>query len=243
MKALILAAGRGSRMDALTSHTHKCLIHLLGRPLIEWQLDALRRAGIEETIAVTGYKHQKVAPYFSSHFHNADWASTNMAYTLLQADPILAKEEVIVCYSDLAYHPSIIKALLEGKELISLTFDRKWKKLWQTRFDNPLDDAESFRVQGKKLVEIGKNPCKAEEIKGQYMGLFKIHPQGWQIMKSLITPTISMTELFHNLIYIDVFIEAIPIEGKWCEIDTAKDKDLYEKKLTGLKKWSHDFRD
>ena len=242
MKALILAAGRGSRMGDLTSHTHKCLIPLLGRPLIEWQLDALRAAGIDKVIAVTGYKHERVAPYFYSHFHNADWASTNMAYSLLQADSILAQEEIVVCYSDIIYHFSIIKALQRGKEHISLTFDQKWKRFWEARFDKPLDDAESFKVQGKSLVEIGKNPCKADEIEGQYMGLIKITPQGWQIMKPFITPGISMTQLLQNLILAHVLIEAIPVKGRWCEIDTSKDKILYEKNLTSLKKWSHDFR-
>lgn len=229
-------------MNSLTEETHKCLVPLLNRPLIEWQLDALRKAGIDDIIAVTGYKQEKVAPYFSSHIYNSEWASSNMAYSLLQADRILSKNEVIVCYSDLAYHFSIIRTLQTGIAPISLTFDKNWQELWYERFKNPLDDAESFEVKDQTLVEIGRKFCKIDEIQGQYMGLMKIDPNGWKLMKPWVNRMISMTELLQTLLLNNVWIEAIPIEGKWCELDTEEDKRLYERKLTGTKKWSHDFR-
>ena len=58
MKAIILAAGRGSRMKSLTDEQPKCLIELRGKTLLEWQLGALREAGIAEIGIVTGYKRE-----------------------------------------------------------------------------------------------------------------------------------------------------------------------------------------
>ena len=55
MRAIILAAGRGSRMKTLTEKIPKCLVHLREKPLIEWQLAAIREAGITEIAVVTGY--------------------------------------------------------------------------------------------------------------------------------------------------------------------------------------------
>ena len=53
--AIILAAGRGSRMRELTDTKPKCLLELAGRPLLHWQLDALRDAGVERIVLVRGY--------------------------------------------------------------------------------------------------------------------------------------------------------------------------------------------
>ena len=57
MNAIILAAGRGSRMKNLTSDKPKCLVQLNGKTLIQWQLDALNQAGISNIAVVTGYRH------------------------------------------------------------------------------------------------------------------------------------------------------------------------------------------
>jgi NDP-sugar pyrophosphorylase family protein len=60
MLAVILAAGRGTRMGALTEHTPKPLLPLQGRPIIEHILIGLRAAGIDEAIVVTGYRGAQI---------------------------------------------------------------------------------------------------------------------------------------------------------------------------------------
>ena len=61
MKAIILAAGRGSRMKKLTNDKPKCLVKLHGKPLLEWQLESMRKSGISEIAIVTGYKHEMLS--------------------------------------------------------------------------------------------------------------------------------------------------------------------------------------
>jgi len=56
MKAIILAAGRGSRMKKLTSNQPKCLTNLNGKPILDWQLEAFKKSGITEVAIVTGYR-------------------------------------------------------------------------------------------------------------------------------------------------------------------------------------------
>ena len=56
MKTIILAAGRGSRMGNLTDEKPKCLLEVFGKPLIEHQIEALTKGGIEDIAIVTGYK-------------------------------------------------------------------------------------------------------------------------------------------------------------------------------------------
>ena len=56
MKAIILAAGRGSRMGAFTKDKHKCLLKVEGKRLIDWQIEALINCGLKDIGIVTGYR-------------------------------------------------------------------------------------------------------------------------------------------------------------------------------------------
>ncbi len=60
--AIILAAGRGERLRPLTDTTPKPLLPVRGRPLIEWHLEALARAGVREVVVNTAWLEQAFAP-------------------------------------------------------------------------------------------------------------------------------------------------------------------------------------
>ena len=70
MKAIILAAGRGSRMKKLTDERPKCLVKLRGKTLLDLQLDALKSAGISQIAIVTGYKRKLLANRGLQEFYN-----------------------------------------------------------------------------------------------------------------------------------------------------------------------------
>ena len=55
-KAIILSAGQGRRLLSLTENTPKCLLPVLGKPIIEWQIDALLSAGVNEITVLTGFQ-------------------------------------------------------------------------------------------------------------------------------------------------------------------------------------------
>ena len=85
MKAIILAAGRGSRLKGLTDDRPKCLVELGGVRLLDWQLAALKAAGIEDVVVVTGYRADLLQAEGVRTIHNPDWARTNMVRSLLCA--------------------------------------------------------------------------------------------------------------------------------------------------------------
>lgn len=60
MKAIILAAGRGARMRPLTDHTPKPLMAVRGKPLIEWHIEALARAGVREIVVNTAWLEEQI---------------------------------------------------------------------------------------------------------------------------------------------------------------------------------------
>ena len=84
-RAIILAAGRGSRMEGLTEATHKCLLEVDGKKLIERQIECFLSQDITKIGIVTGYRKEQLAGYGSHQFHNSHWSGTQMVHSLEQA--------------------------------------------------------------------------------------------------------------------------------------------------------------
>ena len=238
MKAIILAAGRGSRMKNLTEERPKCLVELHGRPLLEWQLAALRGAGIEQIAIVTGYKRELLSNRGLVEFHNPRWAETNMVASLACAQEWLRSEPCIVSYSDIFYEASAPHLLMETIAELAVTYDPNWRVLWESRFEDPLSDAETFKMDGQRvLLEIGQKPTQIEDVQGQYMGLLRFTPAAWGKVESLLTTPdarlrdkLDMTGMLQCLIAgHGAKILALPYSECWGEVDSAEDLAVYEK--------------
>jgi len=237
MKAIILAAGRGSRMKNLTEERPKCLVELRGKALLDWQLDALRAAGISEISVVTGYKRELLSQRGLVEFHNERWAETNMVASLACAESWLRAEPCIVSYSDIFYEASAIQSLMTCTSSLALTYDPNWLELWSKRFDSPLLDAETFSLNPDRTVaEIGNRPTSVDEIQGQYMGLLRFAPDGWAEVQRVLDgfsqlecDKIHMTGTLQLVINASrIGIAAIPYLGNWGEIDSAEDLSKFE---------------
>jgi choline kinase len=238
MKAIILAAGRGSRMNDLTEDRPKCLVELRGKTLLDWQLEALRIAGIKEIAIVTGYKRELLTDWGLVEFHNRRWAETNMVSSLAAAKEWLETDSCIVSYSDIFYNPDIIELLMTSRASLSIAYDPNWLKLWTQRFGDPLLDAETFRLTSENnLAEIGNKPKFVEEVEGQYMGLLRFNQDGWdeivRIRSGLTSEQsdkIHMTGTLQTVINAGrIAIEAIPYIGEWGEVDSKEDLAYYNR--------------
>ena len=60
MRVIIIAAGKGSRLNPLTDDKPKCMLELNGKSLLQYQIDALRGAGIDRIAVIRGYKKEKI---------------------------------------------------------------------------------------------------------------------------------------------------------------------------------------
>ena len=253
MRAIILAAGRGSRMLELTDDKPKCLVEIAGQPLLYWQLAALQAAGVKELAVVTGYKSELIkaaaanAPARFEMLSNPRWMETNMLSTLFCAADWINGEECVVSYSDIVYPAAHVKALLTSPHPVAITYDAWWEELWSLRQENPLTDAETFKEENGKLLEIGGRPQNLDDVKGQYMGLIKIAPSGWEIFEARrrelgdqLNRT-DMTSFLRLLLAENVPVGAVRIEGRWCEVDSEDDLLRYKDVLAGGT-WRHDWR-
>ena len=176
IRAVILAAGRGSRLAHLGDDRPKCLVELEGKPLIERQMAALRRGGVDEIGVVRGYRAEMIDFPGLCYFANDRWAETNMVMSLAAAASWLRAGPVIVSYADIFYRGDLVRGLAATPGELVISFDRAWRRLWTRRFADPLADAETFRMNAAgELIEIGGKTTRIEEIEGQYMGSLKIH--------------------------------------------------------------------
>lgn len=236
MRAVILAAGRGSRMGPLSDGRPKCLIELEGTPLIERQVEALRRGGVDEIAVVRGYCADMIDFPGLMYFANERWAETNMVVSLAAAASWLRGGPVIVSYSDIFYRSELVRGLAAAPGQLVITYDQEWRRLWSRRFADPLVDAETFRIDAAgQLLEIGGKALQIEDIQGQYMGLLKLTPPAWNAIEALLSELdaavrnrLDMTGLLRRVLKEQkLCINTLGTDGQWGEIDNAEDVALY----------------
>jgi choline kinase len=236
MRAVILAAGRGSRMGHLGDDRPKCLVELEGQSLIARQIAALRRGGVDEIGVVRGYRAETIDFPGLSYFANERWAETNMVMSLAAAAAWLRAGPVIVSYADIFYRGELVRGLTAAPGQLVVTYDRAWRRLWTRRFTDPLADAETFRIStAGQLLEIGGKTTRIEDIQGQYMGLFKFTPPAWSAVEALlgtldaaIRDRLDVTGLLRRLLAgKEVPIGTFGADGQWGEIDNPEDVALY----------------
>lgn len=241
MKAIILAAGRGSRLCTLTQDKPKCMVELKNKPLLYWQIEALNGAGINDIYVVSGYLKEKIVANNIKLLENTRWSETNMVMSLLVAKEVLLTNTCIISYADIVYPPETIQKLVtDNIDDIIITYNTQWFDLWKERFEDPLSDAESFKIDNNGyLVEIGKKTNNLDDIQGQYMGLLKFTPKGSKIIIDYVyslpneqQDKLDMTSLLNKLIENKIKIKAIPIHGNWYEIDNENDLKLANNKST-----------
>ncbi len=242
MRAIILAAGEGTRLRPYTLDRPKCLVELAGRPLLAWQLDALRQAGITDITIVTGYRGEQLARFGLTTRHNPDYARTNMVGSLMcAADLFDGSDDVLIAYADIVYEPRVVRALVACTEAICTTVDRSWLRLWSIRTATPLAEAETLKMDARgDIIELGRKPTSYDEIQAQYMGLIRVRAEvapHWPAVYQMLDPAgpydgknranMYMTSFLQYLINHGHPVRAVPVDGGWLEVDSASDLELY----------------
>jgi len=243
MKYIILCAGQGTRLRPLTDHVPKCMVELLGKPLLRHQMDTLSQCGATDVSLVTGYAAPSLAGWGTRHFHNGDFATTNMVVSLFAARALFdGVDDLIVAYSDIVYEPRVLDALARAPGPLATVIDRNWLDLWSTRMADPLADAETLRLNADgTLREIGLKPQSLDDIEGQYIGLTKISAEAQRGVLAHYDglardgsydgrgfDQMFMTSFLTGLMAAGFPIHAAMTDSGWLEVDTVEDLSNYE---------------
>jgi choline kinase len=155
MRAVILAAGLGSRLLPHTETRPKCLLKVGGRTILEYQLAALRQCGITDVVLVVGYQREKIREHLDvpvTYIENSEYASTGSSYSLwLTRDLITDGFEYV--NSDVIFHPRMLAALLDAPAPDAIVVDRHV---------NLTGDMQKAAMDGDRILRMSKNMGAAD---------------------------------------------------------------------------------
>ncbi len=230
-------------MRPLTDDKPKCLVPLLGSPLLDHQLASIRYCGVNEIYLVTGYASGALVRYGAERFHNPDYATSNMVASLFKAASLFdGSDDLIIAYSDIVYEPLVLRTLMDAPSGIVTLIDKGWNDLWRARMEDPLSDAETLKLAPDgRLLEIGKKPTSMDEIEGQYIGLTKVSKDAQLKVRAFYEgldreetydgqpfANMYMTSFLQLLIDAGYPILSAPVSNGWLEVDTPQDLETYE---------------
>ncbi len=241
--AIILAAGQGTRLRPITNDKPKCLTPLKGKTLLARQVAVLQSAGITDITVVGGYRIDQIRALGYQCLENTAYESTNMVSTLFCAEAkMTGQEDLLICYGDIIYQPDNLHTLLNTEAEIALMIDKEWRRLWELRLENPLEDAETLKLgDDGAVLELGKKPQRYDEIQGQYTGLIKISQAKVKDFVNFFHQlpkdqnydgqdfdNMYMTSFLQQLIDTGWQVKAAEVSNGWLEIDSVDDLETYQ---------------
>jgi L-glutamine-phosphate cytidylyltransferase len=169
MKAVILAAGQGTRIRSVHGEHPKCLIEVDDSTILDHQLEALSMAGINEVAIVVGYEKEQIVAHVRSkelgygqtvHFiENPAFAITNNIYSLWLASDWLRGDSVIVLNADVIFDPEILNSAVQPYAPISMIVDPLWR-----------DETMKVIIEGDRVIRMSKKMSQ-EMFSGTYIGI------------------------------------------------------------------------
>jgi choline kinase len=177
---VIIAAGRGSRLQNETDEIPKTLVEVMGRPMLEWILEALGSAGFarKDVVFVCGYRADVIQARYPefTYVTNHDWQNNNILLSLLMARDHL-KDGFVSTYGDIVYEGAVVQKLVKSSADIALGCDTVWRRRYVGRTQHPETDAEKLRADGKRVVEISRT-IPSEQADGEFIGVMKLTATG-----------------------------------------------------------------
>jgi choline kinase len=174
MRGIILAAGKGSRLNGTAGESPKCLVKVGGVTLVERQIRALRDAGVEDIAVVVGCQSERVrraCGHGITYVENTRYAQTNSLYSLWLARPLLF-EGFVVLNCDVLFHPVLLSDLLTSRHEDALLL--AYREADQPPFG---DEEMKVKVRGGRVVSMSKTMDPAE-ADGENVGIVKFGPAG-----------------------------------------------------------------
>lgn len=232
MRLIYLLGGIGSRLSTISEGRPKSLIPIKGETLFARNTSVFKNFDIPIILA-TGYKAHLFENLGYESTYNADFSSTNMVWNLLHAIRTKhIRDEILVCYGDIGLAPEAVERVLEcsGNDVV-VAYDSLWLRYWQLRFDNAVEDAESFLIdRNSNIIEIGGPISSLDEPEGQFVGFLKFSREVVQHLHELperleqsVLERMYTTDLLMLLINDGFNLYGVDICGGWVEIDIPED--------------------
>ena len=248
MNAIILAAGKGTRLRPETISIPKCMVKLFDKSLLEMQIDVFKKCSINDISIVTGYLADKITFPSINYFKNENYSSTAGNESIFCAKEKL-QDCTIITYGDLVFEKAVIDQVIDFKGDIGIAVELDWKPHYDGRTLHQMSEADNvlFDKEGN-ILEMRKNIQKSDSKIGEFAGIVKLSKKGSNILSkklnelhALINQGLgseaeafnikqsAIPDMIQELIDSEINVEPIYVSGKWCEIDTPQDLQVARK--------------
>lgn len=231
MKALILAAGLGTRLAPITNDRPKSLVPVNGKPILLKQIENLLENGITDITVVSGYKGailkktvQDIYPDIKI-IHSADYATTNNMYSAYLAKEAMNGQAFLMMNADVFYDASVVAALLQNENPNAIV----------TEIGSYIEESMKVVEENGRLVKISK-AITPEEALGVSIDVYKFSAESGAAFFSKCAEYIEgkgelklWSEVALNDILSEVIFKPCPLVGRWLEIDNHEDLAAAEK--------------
>src|SRR5262245_29580679 len=188
MKGVILAAGKGSRLNGTLGDKPKCLLRVGNKTLVERQIESFRSVGIDDIAVVVGCQAERVqrtCGHRIAYVENTRFAQTNSLYSLWLARPLLL-DGFVVMNCDVLFHPQLLEDLVTSRHEDALLI---------SYCDGPYSDEEmKIIVRRGRVVEIAKT-LDPEDADGENLGVVKFGGDGARLLTRLMDQRVSAGNL------------------------------------------------
>ena len=242
MRAIIIGAGRGSRLMPTTADAPKCFAEVSGQRILDWTVQAFAENDIDEICFIGGYQIEKVQeqyPKFTFR-HNDNWQNNNILASLFYAEDLM-DEPFICCYSDILFTPGAIEVALKNDQDIALVVDTDWLERYTMRSEHPSDDAEKVTIEGDRVTSIHRDIAEADAY-GEYIGVARFSSAGAASLREHYhrcqqefsgkpwREAVSFEKAYKILLLQEMLEHQVPMvhvdtPGGYIEIDTQQDFD------------------
>lgn len=222
MKALIMAAGKGTRISRYIEGKPKCTVNIGDITLIEYTVQELRKRGINEIALVLGYKAQvledTLKDYGVRFYYNYFYDVTNSIASAWFAKDFI-DDDVLMMNADVYLESSLLDEILLEDRSPVLFADSSRK-----------EEADyKFYFENEKLIKFGKN-LSGNDISGEYVGIAKIQKSFLPDFHEKLEKLIKIGRhgmWWEDVIYSFVDVRDIYVKdivGKfWAEVDFIED--------------------
>ena len=221
MQAVILAAGKGTRMGI--KDVPKCLLKIGNKTIIEHQIDYLRNIGCKKILVVTGYNSNKIKNTLGNsaeYIFNKNFENSNNMYSLWEAQNFI-DDEFICIYGDLFFHRKILEKCVLSEDNIVLAVER-----------NLRTETMKVKIENGKIAQVNKE-IDSKNADGNFIGMAKFSKNSkkflFQSIKELMkkgNEDAYYTLAIENLIKQEKIVNFIETEGlPWLDIDTNEEFD------------------
>ncbi|MBB3260912.1 phosphoenolpyruvate phosphomutase [Paraburkholderia bannensis] len=232
--AIVLAASRGSGLDAVTEDKPKVMLPVAGKPLLRWLVDAFKKESINDITVVGGYKAEAIDTAGIKLARNERYAQTNELASLACAVNALDNDTVI-SYGDLLFRSYILRDLVESDAEFSVVIDSSPASENASVRDFAWCSAGDDRgLFGNKVYLQRVSSDEASQATapgGRWIGLTSVRGAGRDKLKAKLAQlqtradfdTLDMPALLNALIDDGEKIEVQFVRGHWRGVNDLED--------------------